>query len=106
MAKFKMVVLTNAVDGRDAEFNSWYDDVHLPDVMDIPGIVGAERFRMREGSRWNYLAIYDVDCDNVTDVQNELDARAGTDRMTMTDALDMADIYMGIAETITPYRSA
>ncbi|MDM8010962.1 MAG: hypothetical protein QUV08_08370 [Parasphingorhabdus sp.] len=106
MPRFKMLVLSSPVDGRDDEFNRWYDDVHLPDVFRVPGVVGAERFRMRSGDQWKYLAIYELDCDDSAAVEAELMKRAGTADMVMSEAFDMASFFMGSAETITPYRSA
>lgn len=106
MARFKMLVLSNPRDGRDDEFNEWYDNVHLPDVLRVPGVIGAERFRMRTGGRWQYLAIYELDCDDCAAVEAELKKRAGTADMVMSDAFDMSSFFMGSAELITPYRSA
>jgi hypothetical protein len=105
MPKFKMLVLSNAADGRDEEFNRWYDDVHLPDVFKVPGVTGAERYRMRSGDGWKYLAIYELECDDPAAVEQELMARAGTDAMQMTDAFDMQSFFMGSAEVITPFRA-
>lgn len=63
----QMVVLTNPTPGGDAAFNRWYDDVHIPDVLNtIGGYVGARRFRRVEGvpfnqdNPWKYMALYDV----------------------------------------------
>ncbi|WP_446655212.1 hypothetical protein [Blastomonas sp.] len=106
MPKFKMLVLSNAVDARDEEFNRWYDEVHLRDVFRVPGVTGAERYRMRSGKGWKYLAIYELECDDPAAVERELMARAGTDAMQMTDAFDMQSFYMGLAELITPFRAA
>lgn len=106
MARYKMLVLSNPIDGQDDEFNSWYDNVHLPDVFRVPGVIGAERFRMRSGDGWKYLAIYELDCDDNTVVEAELMKRAGSSEMAMSEAFDMSSFFMGSAETITPYRSA
>lgn len=48
---YKFVVLTNAVEGRDAEFNDWHSNVHLADVVAIPGILRAERYELAEAQR-------------------------------------------------------
>jgi hypothetical protein len=40
-----MLVHTSAEDGREAEFNDWYDD-HVRELLDLPGIVAAQRFRL------------------------------------------------------------
>ena len=36
MATYLMAVLTNPVEGREAEFNVWYSEQHVPDVLKIP----------------------------------------------------------------------
>jgi len=41
MTSCKFVVLTNAVEGKDEEFNDWDTNVQLKDVLKIPGIIGA-----------------------------------------------------------------
>jgi hypothetical protein len=106
MAKFKMLILSNPVGDRDEEFNRWYDDVHLNDVFQVSGVVGAERYRFRTGEGWKYLAIYALDCDDPTQVEQELLARAGSDAMPLSEAFDLSHFFMGSAEVITPYRAA
>jgi hypothetical protein len=67
------MVMTNPVSAEDdAEFNRWYTEVHLPDILAIPGFVAATRYRLSDSQRntegeWpygnahRYLAIYEVD---------------------------------------------
>jgi hypothetical protein len=106
MAKFKMRVLSNPIEGRDQEFNEWYDNVHWPDVLDVKGVAGAERYRRHSSGKWRYLALYELDCDDPTGVERELRTCAGTDVMPISDAFDPDDFLMGTAEAIVPYRSA
>ena len=42
------LVFSNPVEGRDGEFNEWYDTVHVPEVLAIPGILSAQRFDLEE----------------------------------------------------------
>ncbi len=35
-------ILTNPIDGEEDTFNKWYDEVHVPDVLDVPGVVAAQ----------------------------------------------------------------
>jgi hypothetical protein len=46
MAHFKLVVMSDALDNRDDEFNNWYDNIHLKDVLAVDGIVAAQRFKL------------------------------------------------------------
>ena len=91
MATYKFVVLTNPKPGQDAEYNRWYDEVHLGDVVDVPGFVGAQRFAIEDAahfSGYRYLSIYDIECDDPKPVFEALMARAGTDAMALSPALD------------------
>jgi len=45
MSRHVFAVLTNPVEGREAEFNAWYDR-HLHDILRLPGLVSAQRFRL------------------------------------------------------------
>ncbi len=88
------IVYTNAVDGRDEEFNVWYDDQHLQDVLRIPGVVGAQRFELSDRQRldppfpWKYAAIYEIETDNLDEVITPLREWIGTERMPRSDAMD------------------
>ena len=56
----------------DAEFNAWYNRVHVPDVLKIDGIIGCTRFSVAESpaadTPGKYLAIYDVEADDFNDI--------------------------------------
>ena len=48
---------------KEEEFNEWYNNVHVPEVLTAPGMVRAERF-VAEGSSQGlpkYLAIYELE---------------------------------------------
>lgn len=89
MAETILLALTNPVAGRDAEYNAWYDDVHLADVLRVPGVTWAQRFAAAPGQGalpLNYLAIYGVA--DAKAVAEGLASRRGTPLMMMTGALD------------------
>ena len=48
MAKHTFLVSTNPVEGKDKEYNEWYTNQHIPDVVSVPGIVAAQRFRLAD----------------------------------------------------------
>jgi hypothetical protein len=41
--RYIFVVLTNAREDQDAEFSEWYNNVHLHDVVRVPGFVATGR---------------------------------------------------------------
>ena len=94
MAKFKFYGFTNPVAGREDEFNAWYDTTHLADLLKVPGILSAQRFRLTEEQRaagphpYRYLAVYDCEAESVGSVISELKARSGTERMPISDSMD------------------
>ena len=91
MATYKYVVFTNAKPGQEAEYNRWYDETHLGDVVDIPGFVSAQRFAIDDAadfSGYRYLSIYDIESDDPKATFAALMARAGTDAMGISPALD------------------
>lgn len=93
MAHYRLVVLLNAFEGRDEDFNAWFTHIHLPDALRVPGIVAGRRYRLsdaqREGAsrRWRYLTEYDVETDDLQTVIDELKRRQGTAEMRGTDAI-------------------
>jgi hypothetical protein len=111
MAKYTFVVMTNATSGKDAEFNEWYNKQHIPDVLTVPGFVRAQRFRLadaRMGGDTNkphrYLALYEIETDDLPRTLKELASRAGTADMVMSDSIDIknvaACIFTPVAEMV------
>jgi hypothetical protein len=97
VGRHKLLVFTNAVKGRDEEFNDWYTNQHVPDALSVPGYAAAQRFRLADvqmgaapDSKWRYLAIYEVETDDLKATSAESMARAGTERMPLSDAADSA----------------
>ena len=43
----------------EEEFHRWYDIEHLPLLLQVPGVLGARRFRASTGSP-RYIALYDL----------------------------------------------
>jgi hypothetical protein len=91
------------------EYHRWYNEQHLPDVLRVPGVVAAQRFAAlpgEDGSRDPYLAIYELDCDNPQEVVAALTAAMGTDRMVMSDALDLASIKITFYDPVSARQVA
>lgn len=87
-----MAVYSNPISPqREEEFNIWYNEVHLAELMQVPGFVAATRYRLADvdgsgaapGHR--YLALYEIEGEPGA-AQAHLRARGGT--MQISDALD------------------
>ena len=49
MARWIRTVETNCRDKtREAEFNDWYSNVHLPDMLKCPVVVATKRYERRD----------------------------------------------------------
>jgi len=109
MPRFSLIVLTNPAEGREDEYNTWYSDTHLADVLRVPGVVAAQRFRKTVSQRdagpypWDYLAIYDCETDDVRQVIDALRQRSGTPEMPISSALDDTR-YVCFFEPITDLK--
>jgi hypothetical protein len=95
MATARMIVFTIPTSaGESEELDRWYDEQHVPDLLAVPGVVGAQRFDLRkikspQGSpEWQFLAIYRIEADDIDAVFAEMNARMGTPRMPRSAALD------------------
>jgi hypothetical protein len=66
------IVFANPVEGKDDEFNEWYENVHIPDLLAIPGMLSAQRFDLHDAEIYRtmgitpehrYLTIYEMEGD-------------------------------------------
>ena len=94
MPRYKMVVMSNAVAGREDEYNDWYQNIHLGELVALEGFQSARRFRLVrslvEGETLPYLAIYEIETGDINAVLQNLIAVAEDDQLTMSDAIDTA----------------
>ena len=92
MARGVYVVRSRPVDpAREDEFNDWYDGVHVPELLSVPGFRSARRFR-RVGSGDEgpeYLAVYEIEADDVAAPVAEWRRRSSAGETTRTDALQV-----------------
>ena len=104
MDRTVLVVLSKPVEGREADYNSWYNDQHLHDVLAVPGFVSVERLKRHgvpvSSHAWTYCALYEIDHPRPEDAVADMMARIGTDSMPISDALDedfLCALYKPIA---------
>ena len=76
---------------REDEYNEWYSKVHIPEVCQIDGITGARRYKRvtAEAGEAPYVAIYDLDADDLGGIVDGLAQAATSGAMKMSDVLGM-----------------
>lgn len=85
-----MVVKSGPSDpSREDEYNDWYSNTHIPQVVETPGFVSARRYKLRSGDAEGpqYLAIYEIDADVPEDARAALSARGAAGEVERNDAL-------------------
>ena len=88
MSKAIYVVQSSALDAEhEAAYDTWYDNEHIPDVLDVPGFVSARRFRIADGGEdaHTFLTIYEIDADDVQASVKELFRMAQAGDMNILD---------------------
>lgn len=109
MSRHVLVALTNAAEGREDEYNDWYNQQHLQGVLNVPGFVSAQRFELSAAQRmqsppYKYLAIYEIETDDIGKAITTLSERSGTALLPISEALHAqrdAPVYQPITAVIT-----
>jgi hypothetical protein len=90
MPKGIMVVQSSPAEGRESEYNDWYSQTHIPQILEIPGFVTARRFRVSgdgQSSGHKYLAVYELEADDLAEPVAELRSRSASGRTDRSDTL-------------------
>ena len=110
MARYQYVVMTNPVEGREAEYNDWYTNTHLREVTAVPGFKSAVRYKVVPRAKaafipkQRYLALYEIETDNPEEVLAELSRRSGAGQMAMSTALDRSNTTAVLYELVSEYK--
>jgi hypothetical protein len=106
MTGYIQTVVTAPVVGREDEFNRWYDDTHLPEMLQVPGFVAGRRYTLtgpRAADRPRFLAVYEIETDDLAATLQALSAAAPT--MTVSDAMDQPATIIDLYEVLTERRT-
>lgn len=96
MAKQLMVVFSNSAEGKDAEFNEWYDRAHAPDLLSIDGVESCQRFEIAnpEGATHRYLAMYELTRDG-NEIMGDLMEGMASGKFEASDTVDPNSAVIG-----------
>ena len=96
--KFIQVVFSNPVVGKEDEFNQWYDNVHIPELLTVPGMLSATRYALHEAAIYHvegavapehgYMCVYEMEGD-VDAIMGKIQESVANGRVHMSDSLDL-----------------
>jgi hypothetical protein len=96
--KFIQIVYSNPLQGRDEEFNEWYDNVHVPQLLAVPGMLSAQRYTLLDSEMYRapggrppehrYAIIYEMEGD-VDAIMQKIQEAVAAGQIVMHDSLDM-----------------
>ena len=99
-----VLILTEPVEGREDEFNDYYENLHLKEVLATTELVSAQRYRLAgeagEGCPLPYLAVYETEADSADAVIENLNATRA--ERQQSDALNRHTGRVWVFEEIGP----
>lgn len=101
----QILVYSNPVAGREAEYHRWYDEQHIPDVLKVPGVVAAQRYATDDGE-YSHVAIYELDTTDQAAFMAAMMSRIGTPEMELSDAVDAANTKIVFCNAVSSRQSA
>jgi hypothetical protein len=97
-----MLVFTDPVAGREAEYADWYEHTHLPELLALPGFIAAQRWAksgtgpaVGPACGHGNLAIYELEGDGEKGMAAMMEATT-SGALHMSDALDMANVTLWV----------
>jgi hypothetical protein len=95
-----MLVFSDSVAGREAEYDEWYESTHLPELLTLPGFVAAQRWSRAAAGAAGLpscpqanLAVYELEGDGEKALTAMMEA-SGSGELHMSDALDLASVAL------------
>jgi hypothetical protein len=68
MKKWLFIVESNCTDpDREADFNESYNNIHLPDMLELPAVVRVGRYENinPDDGEAKYVALYEIESDDI-----------------------------------------
>jgi hypothetical protein len=102
--KYSMLVFSNATEGMEEEYLTWYAGQHIHDLLRIPGYVGCKFYKIADTQlsdgpqQYRHLIIWDFETDDFAAVCDDIRARMKDGRTVFCPAFDKN--YLDV--TVTP----
>lgn len=105
MSKAYIMIRSNPIAGCEARYNEWYDTVHLPEVLQVDGVLAYQRFALTkdqlndEPQSHQYLIQLEIDGNDIAGTVARL--YAALPQMTMEPVVDHDVLKMSIVQPVT-----
>ena len=109
MPKAVMVVGSNPTSPeQEDEYNRWYVEEHFPDVLAVSGFQAARRYELSgvrpmagtEASPYGYLAIYEVEAEELEQAGRDLQAALDSGAIPISGTFDLNGFSVDFYELI------
>ena len=95
--------MTNPIEGKEKEYNDWYSNVHLKEVVAIKGFKSAQRFKLTKAQQsdeqpFKYMAIYEIENEDVEGTIQRLNKAASI--LHMEPVIDLSRLQVSAFESI------
>ena len=101
MKNYILTTFSLPVKGKEAEYNQWYDQIHCQDLLKIPEIKTAQRFRPLPHPglpQSPFLAIYQIETGDIAGLMTGM--QNGTYEMRLSDAIDPTSVTLQVYEVM------
>ena len=102
--RYIVMVLTEPTEGNEAEFNDYYENLHLDEVLETTTLQSAQRFKLvdqgGQGCPLPYLALYETEAEDPASILQNLDETRPLRRQS--DALNRRTAGAWVFEQIGP----
>ena len=96
------LVRANPRKDREEEFNRWYDEIHLDQVLRVSGFKSARRFKLapeqvQPKQESTYFAIYEIESNNI---KKTLENLREANWLEISDAIDPESINVSVMTSL------
>ena len=99
-----VLILTEPTAGKEDEYNDYYNNLHLGEVLETTDLQTAQRFKLvgevGEPCPLPYLAVYETEADSAEDVLQNLNENRA--QRQQSDALNKRSARVWVFEEISP----
>ena len=78
MSAYILMAMTNAQPGKEDEYNLWFDNVHIPEILAVDGFQSVQRLQLAAVQRtpaphpYKFAALYSIETEDLAGTLNAL----------------------------------